>query len=511
MVAECTVAKLYRALETLVWANPSMNSVIARQKSKVWIISLWLTLGLTLSSDAATPDRLKILHALNRMSLGIRPGDIEQVESMGLNRYIQTQLSPQQETVPPTLAQRLAQLDTLRMSPLQLQQTYGQRPKEATPEERKIYQQGLRKVMQQAVQARLLRATESPHQLKEVMAEFWFNHFNVFANKGSVRLWVGSYEETAIRPNVLGKFRTLLEATARHPAMLFYLDNWQNTAPGSKGARGRFQGLNENYARELMELHTLGVDGGYTQTDVTTLAKILTGWGIRQGKQADKQTRENESGFYFNANRHDFSDKIFLGRAIKGSGEPEVEQALDMLAASPVTAKHISYELAQYFVADQPPAALVDQLTQQYLKTDGDIRAVLETLFKSPDFWNPRIYGAKFKTPYQYTISAFRATETDVQNSKLATSTLQQLGMPLYGCQMPDGYKNTQAAWLNPDSMTRRLSFATSLARAKPLDAVQLTRALGNPFSDQTAAAIAASPPQLQPALILGSPEFMHR
>ncbi len=489
-----------------------MKSAIPWHKSKIWLVSLCFTLGLAwpgnaATSDRPTADRLKILHALNRMSLGIRPGEIEQVESMGLERYIQRQLSPTQEPIPPTLAQRLAQFDTLRMTPVQLQQVYGQRKKDATPEERKTYQQGLRKVMQEAVQARLLRATESPHQLEEVMTEFWYNHFNVFANKGQDRLWVGSYEETAIRPHVLDKFRTLLEATARHPAMLLYLDNWQNTAPGSKGARGRFQGLNENYARELMELHTLGVDGGYTQKDVTTLAKILTGWGIRQGKQIGK----DDSGFYFNANRHDFSDKVFLGRAIKGSGEAEVEEALDMLAKSPVTAKHISYQLAQYFVADQPPMTLVDQLTQRYLKTDGDIRAVLETLFKSPEFWNPRIYSAKFKTPYQYTISAFRATQTDVQNNKLAITTLQQLGMPLYGCQMPDGYKNTQAAWLNPDSMTRRLSFATTLARSKLLDAAQLTRTLGNPFSAQTAAAIAASPPQLQSALILGSPEFMHR
>jgi uncharacterized protein (DUF1800 family) len=488
-----------------------MTSALAWQKSKIWLVSCCFALGLALPSNAATPDRLKILHALNRISLGIRPGDVERVESMGLERYIQTQLSPAQEPIPPTLAQQLLQFNTLRMSPLQLQQTYDQRTKDATPEERKTYQQGLRKVMQEAVQARLLRATESPRQLEEVMTEFWFNHFNVFANKGQDRLWVGSYEETAIRPHVLGKFRTLLEATARHPAMLFYLDNWQNTAPGSKGARGRFQGLNENYARELMELHTLGVDGGYTQKDVTTLAKILTGWGIRQGKRANRQAGKDESGFYFNANRHDFSDKVFLGRNIKGGGEAEVEAALDMLAKSPITAKHISYKLAQYFVADQPPTALVDQLTQRYLKTDGDIRAVLETLFKSADFWNPRVYGAKFKTPYQYTISAFRATETDVRDNKLAVNTLQQLGMPLYGCQTPDGYKNTQAAWLNPDSMTRRLSFATSLAKAKPLDTAQLTRALGNPFSAQTAAAIATSPPQLQPALILGSPEFMHR
>lgn len=473
---------------------------------KVGAAAVLLLLSTSGSSSAAAPVSAKTLHVLNRLSLGIRPGDIERVESLGIEPYIQQQLSPQQIPVPTALVQRLTQLDTIKMTPIQIQQTHSRPGKEATPAARKAYQQGLRTVMQQAVQARLLRATESPRQLEEVMAEFWFNHFNVYANKGLDRLWVGSYEETAIRPHVFGRFRTLLEATARHPAMLFYLDNWQNTAPGSPKARGRFQGLNENYARELMELHTLGVDGGYTQADVTTLAKLLTGWGIQRGNQAG-----TKSGFYFDAKRHDFSDKVFLGRSIKGSGEAEVEQALDILAKSPKTAKHISYELAQYFVSDQPPAALVNQLTQRYLETDGDIRSVLETLFHSSEFWNPQIYGRKFKTPYQYAISAFRATETDVQAGRLAVNTLQQLGMPLYGCQTPDGYKNTQAAWLNPDSMTRRLSFVTSLTKAKSLDPAQLTRTLGGAFSTQTTTAIASSPPQLQPALILGSPEFMYR
>ncbi len=486
-----------------------MKSAVVQSFTKVGISLFWM-FGSVLPSLAATPasssEHLKVLHVLNRLSLGIRPGDIEQVESMGVERYIQAQLSPQQIVMPARLTQQLAQLDSLQMTPEHLQQTYRAPGKDATPDVRKAYRQGLQTVRRQAIQARFLRATESPRQLEEAMVEFWFNHFNVYVNKGQDRLWIGSYEEAAIRPHVLGKFRTLLEATARHPAMLFYLDNWQNTAPGSPGSRGRFQGLNENYARELMELHTLGVDGGYTQTDVTTLAKILTGWGIRRGNQVSS----DGSGFYFDAKRHDFSDKVFLGHAIKGSGEAEVEQALDILAKSPVTAKHLSYQLAQYFVSDQPPASLVNQLTQRYLATDGDIKAVLDTLFHSSEFWSPQVYGTKFKTPYQYAVSAFRATQAEVQPDRLA-GILQQLGMPLYGCQTPDGYKNTQAAWLNPDNMTRRLSFATSLSKANPLDAAQLSRTLGNVFSAQTTAAISASPTQLQSALILGSPEFMRR
>jgi uncharacterized protein (DUF1800 family) len=512
-------SKALLQLTPLCWIENLMKiatrTIATRILSKIGSVSL-LVLSVSVSSNAIASQSSKTLHALNRLSLGIRPGEIETVESMGIERYIQTQLSPQQIPLPTALAQRLAQLDTLQMKPIQLRQVYRQPRKEATPEARKAHQQGLRTVRQQAVQARLLRATESPRQLEEVMVEFWFNHFNVFANKGLDRLWVGSYEETAIRPHVFGKFRTLLEATARHPAMLFYLDNWQNTAPGSAGARGRLQGLNENYARELMELHTLGVNGGYTQADVTTLAKILTGWGIERGNQErENRGRGNQigtaSGFYFDAKRHDFSDKVFLGRPIKGTGEAEVEQALDMLAKSPETAQHLSYELAQYFVADRPPATLVNQLTQRYLETDGDIRAVLETLLHSREFWNPKVYGTKFKTPYQYTISAFRATGTDVQDGRLAAGILQQLGMPLYGCQTPDGYKNTQAAWLNPDSVTRRLSFVTALTKANPLDAAQLSRTLGSNFSAQTTAALATSPSQLRPALILGSPEFMYR
>lgn len=513
-------------------------------KSKTWILALCLWIGFLVPADANPSANSKVLHLINRLSFGPRPGDVQKVEAMGIEKYIQQQLSPTTIPEPSQLTDRLAQLEYLKLNPIEVvqqfrPQTVGQKP---APDVRKANQQKMQELLQEAVEARLLRATESDRQLQEVMVDFWFNHFNVFANKGLTRLWVGSYEQDAIRPHTLGRFRDLLEATARHPAMLFYLDNWQNTAPNSPGAKGRFQGLNENYARELMELHTLGVDGGYTQQDVVALAKILTGWGFRRyGQSGDRS-----NAFYFDAKRHDFSDKVFLGHTIKGSGIQEVEQALDILARHPATAHHISYQLAQYFVADHPPKSLVDRLTQRFQSTDGNIRQVLNTLFHSPEFWDSRYYHTKFKTPYQYVVSAFRATATPVSNPRFLQNTLQQLGMPLYRCSTPDGYKNTTEVWLNPDGMTRRLNLAAVLASGRlpapvtnptaivpahsevaslapatrspslsntqtPVNATQLVKALGLHLSAQTQQAIAASPAHLRAALILGSPEFMYR
>ena len=275
-----------------------------------------------------------------------------------------------------------------------------------------------------------------------------------------------------------------------------------------------------------MELHTLGVDGGYTQQDVIALARILTGWGMPR----PNTPATDNSGFYFDSNRHDFGEKVFLGQTIKGSGVDEGEKALDILVRSPATAHHISYKLAEYFVVDQPPKALVDRLAKRFQATDGDIKAVLTDLFASPEFNDPKYYNAKFKTPYQYVISSLRATGTEVNNFNPITGLLIQMGMPLYGCQTPNGYSNTQETWLNPDAMTRRLSFATAIGSgrlnlqqmpneksrnnrnlAPPLNATALATTLGDRFSEQTQKAIASSPIPLRAALILGSPEFMHR
>ena len=505
---------------------------------------------------AAIPSDLRAIHVLNRLAFGPSPGDLEHVKSVGVDKYIEEQLSPNSISLPATLINELDTLSTLRLSAPELFVEYGPPSYHGERGDKEAIQrarQRARVIVEQATEARLVRAIESPRQLEEVMVNFWFNHFNVFAQKGLDHLWIGSYERAAIRPYALGRFRDLLAATAKHPAMLFYLDNWQNTAPDSPGARGNFKGLNENYARELMELHTLGVDGGYTQEDVITLARILTGWGFRRPGQTLQaraagfvQTQRaenfsNNNGFYFDPNRHDFSTKVFLGRTIRGSGIQEGEEAFDILAQHPSTARHLSYELAQYFVSDDPPKSLVDRLAKEYLETRGNIRSVLNTLFHSPEFWDEQYFSKKFKTPYEYVISAVRAAGTPVTNTRPLLGMMAQLGMPLYHCQTPDGYKNTQEAWLNPNAMTQRINFATALAagrlplnqppvgameqmseakrttadnqlvRSGPVDPTALIKLVGGTLSTETKAAIENSRPAFRAPLILGSPEFMQR
>lgn len=495
-----------------------------------WVLTLVLGSLVAGPVFAGTVDPSpEIAHVVNRLSFGPRPGDLERVRAMGIEGYIQEQLHPEQIPEPPSLSARLAGLRTLAMSPAELFgefRTIGRQARQlklasadraasgspasagtgSTPQKQalKAALVASRPILQEAAEARLSRAVESPRQLEEVMVDFWYNHFNVFAGKGLDHFLVGAYEQQAIRPFALGRFGDLVLATARHPAMLFYLDNWQNTGPDTPGARGRFKGLNENYARELMELHTLGVKGGYTQRDVTELARILTGWSFCRGGRGPSMG----DGFCFDADRHDRSDKVFLGKSIRGAGIEEGVEAIGMLVASPATARYISTKLIQYFVADAPPATLVERLTRRYLDTGGDIRAMLDTLFHSREFTEPKYYAIKFKTPYRYVISSLRATGMKVETPRLLTQ-LRQMGMPLYGCQSPDGYKNTADAWLNPEALTQRLSFATNLA-ALQIDADRLAATLGNRFTARTRTAVAGSEPPLKAALLLGSPEMMY-
>jgi uncharacterized protein (DUF1800 family) len=490
-------------------------------------ISIWLLSANIARSAPANP---KVIHLLNRLSLGISPGDIDRVQSLGIDKYIQQQLNPATIAEPAILTDKLTKLETINLSPVELFQRYnpnrqvnGQQPAQAA---KKVQQQQAKQVTNEAIEARLWRSIYSQRQLQEVMVDFWYNHFNIYADKGIDRLWVGVYEREAIRPNALGKFRDLLGATARHPAMLFYLDNWQNSAPNAS-KKGKFRGLNENYARELMELHTLGVDGGYKQDDIVALAQIFTGWGFKQ----PGQKIPDGYSFQFNADRHDFSNKLFLNQSIIGNGMAEGDRALDILSKHPSTARQISFKLAQYFVADNPPKSLIDRLSKRFVATDGDIKLVLATLFDSPEFWNSKYYGKKFKTPYQYAISSIRSTGMDVNNIKPLNDFLKQLGMSIYGCPTPNGYKNTQEAWLNPDSMTRRINYATNLANGKlpisasittaantlptsqvvKIDPVALATTLGNNFSTRTQQALSSSSPEIRSALILGSPEFMSK
>jgi uncharacterized protein (DUF1800 family) len=333
-------------------------------------------------------------------------------------------------------------------------------------------------------EGKLLRAIYSNRQLEEVLTDFWFNHFNVYLDKGADRFLITAYERDAIRPHVLGKFRDLLEATAKSPAMLFYLDNWQSrgsSAPAGRGKRAS-TGLNENYGRELMELHTLGVDGGYTQHDVTEVARCLTGWTI---------DRPGEGGpFTFNARMHDQGEKIVLSVKIPaGGGIEDGEKVLDILARHPSTAHFISRALAMHFVADDPPPALVERMAQTFLKTGGDLRAVMTTMLESKEFWSAGAYRTKLKSPFEVVVSAVRAVDGDVDFASALVNQVARMGEPLYRKQDPNGYSNSSKEWLNSAGLLARMNFGLNLADNK-IAGVKV----------DTQAAAAAGP--------LGSPDF---
>lgn len=315
-------------------------------------------------------------------------------------------------------------------------------------------------------QAKLERAIYSERQLQEVMTDFWLNHFNVFLNKDADQHYTTTYERDVLRPHALGKFRDLLIATAQSPAMLFYLDNWSSIGPNSQAAGGGKnkspdpkRGLNENYAREIMELHTLSVDGGYTQSDVTELAKVLTGWTIDNPGQG--------GGFVFDPRKHEPGDKHVLGKTIHENGVQEGMEMLDVLARSPQTARFISSKLAQRFVADDPPIALVNRLTDHFEETDGDIREVLHTLFTSPEFWSPQSYRAKVKTPLEFVVSAVRASGADVANPGPLIQVLGKMGEPPYQMQPPTGYSMRADYWINSDALLDRLNFALQMSNSQ--------------------------------------------
>jgi uncharacterized protein (DUF1800 family) len=363
-----------------------------------------------------------------------------------------------------------------------------------------------RVVMGELTQAKLLRAIYSERQLDEVMTDFWFNHFNVFINKGEDRILLTGYERDVIRTHALGKFEDLLVATAQSPAMLFYLDNWLSVGPESEvglgiaprnrnkvhtrrpqnrpaKAKGKAPtGLNENYGRELMELHTLSVNGGYTQKDVTEVAKVFTGWTLDRPR---KDQRENAWGFHFDQRMHEPGDKTVLGHNIKEDGEKEGLEVLRLLARNPKTAHFISQKLAMRFVADDPPPALVDRMTQTFLKKHGDIREVMQTMLNSPEFWAPEAYRAKVKTPLEFVVSAVRASGARVDDTRALVGTLGNMGMSPYGMQPPTGYSMKADAWVNSSALLGRMNFALGLTAGKvrgvSVDSGQLTPDANNP------------------------------
>ena len=318
-------------------------------------------------------------------------------------------------------------------------------------------------VLAELQQAKVLRAVYSERQLEEVMTDFWFNHFNVFWSKDQDQYFVTSYERDVIRPNALGKFHDLLVDVAKSPAMLFYLDNWLSIGPNSQvsgvkpgtAPKPGSRGLNENYGRELLELHTLGVNGGYTQADVTEAARVFTGWTI--------QPMDQGWGFVFDPRKHDPGPKVVLNTTIQENGINEGMQLLEMLSRSPATARFISTKLARRFVADDPPPALVEQMAKAFLQSDGDIKEVLRAMVRSKEFWSPAMYRKKVKTPLEFVASALRATGTQAQNPAPIVQSLNKMGMPLYQMQPPTGYSMFADAWMNSDALLERLNFSLAL------------------------------------------------
>jgi uncharacterized protein (DUF1800 family) len=333
-------------------------------------------------------------------------------------------------------------------------------------------------VARDLVEGKLLRAIYSDRQLEEVLTDFWYNHFNIFLEKGADRYLVTEYERDVIRPHVLGNFRDLLEATAKSPAMLFYLDNWQSVGTNVPQARGgnkqARRGLNENYGRELMELHTLGVDGGYTQKDVTEVARCFTGWSIQQPQRGGK--------FTFNPRLHDKGEKTVLGVTIPaGGGVEDGEKVLDILSHHPATARFISRKLAMRFVADEPPATLVDHMAQTFQKTNGDLREVMRTMLNSKEFWSVGAYRSKLKSPLELVASAVRAVNGDVDYAFALANQVAQLGEPLYRKSEPTGYSNSSKEWLNSAGLLARMNFALQLADNK-VPGVKVETAEGIPL-----------------------------
>jgi uncharacterized protein (DUF1800 family) len=483
-----------------------------------------------------TPDEA-ILHALNRLAYGPRPGDIERIKQIGLAKWIDLQLNPN-AIDDKSLDARLKNLPTLRLNTAKLIEEYPQ-PKQAakqaaaSKEESKLQpaesrsdsapmkqvsanvatpgvkprgtlsvdpnaapgaiaddSKRPRRILEELAMSKMTRAVYSDRQLQQVMDDFWFNHFNVYAGKGEDRYYLTSYERDVIQPHALGKFKDLVTATAKSPAMLFYLDNFLSADPRAaqrlaqeramrRQSRGPFnrsprpvpaqnsqaqkkkqqRGLNENYGRELMELHTLGVDGGYSQKDVTEVARSFTGWTI-------EKPRENPQ-FKFDERMHDPDPKFVLGKKIHAGGMKDGEQVIELLVRNPATARFIATKLARRFVSDNPPPALVARMAATFKSSDGDIRAVMRTMIYSPEFWTRDAYRAKIKTPFEFVASTVRALGTDVDTPMPLVQWVARIGEPLYLCQPPTGYADKAESWVNAGALLNRLNFSLALAGNK--------------------------------------------
>ncbi len=407
---------------------------------------------------------------LDRLTWGINASSAAHLQAVGTERWLNEQLHPAlNAALPDGVRSQIGAMTDVHKFPFDIAVAFDAQAKSANqvadPDQRKaaqqVYQQAMNDRAKQAAARSILHALYAPDQLRERMTWFWFNHFNVHQYKANIRILVGDYEDRAIRAHALGKFRDLLVATLHHPVMLRYLDNTDNAAGH----------LNENYAREIMELHTMGVGSGYTQADVEALARILTGVGIDVKPEDPKLKPElqsqlvREGAFEFNPARHDYGDKTFLGHAIKGRGLAEVDEAIDILARHPATATHLSKQIATYFVSDNPPDALVQKMAQTFKSTDGDIAAVLATMVHAPEFTASLKPGVKFKDPVHYVFSAIRLAYDDkvILNTQPIQNWLNRLGEGLFNHETPDGYAMTSASWNGPGQMTLRFEIARQI------------------------------------------------
>jgi len=384
----------------------------------------------------------QIDHALARVTFGPRPADRERIARIGVAAFLEEQLHPERIDD----ARLEAELERFAVLSRSTADLTGEM------EEENGHRQ---EIVSELAEAKLLRAVDSERQLREVMTDFWFNHFNVFAGKMNEAALLPSYEKT-IREHALGNFGELLRAVAHRPAMLVYLDNWRSAVP-RPARRGGQGGINENYARELLELHTLGVDGGYTQADVVAVARCFTGWTVKEPRRDPR--------FAFEPRMHDFGPKRVLGKDIpEGQGEEDGERVLDLLVHHPSTARFVARKLARRFVSDDPPDAVVDRAARTFRDTEGDIRATLRAIFESPEFWSRRSLRAKVRSPLELVAGSVRALDAQVDDPAALVRVLARIGEPLFAAQPPTGYLDTAENWLSPGALLARIDFGLALA-----------------------------------------------
>ncbi len=438
------------------------------------------------SPSPTDAERAAVTHLLERATFGARAADVDLVLSMGADRWVERQLRPHRIDdsalegrleAYPAASMTQSELVAAYPPPRVLRERFGNPDSLTASQRREMRMMSPGRIARDLVGAKLVRAVYSERQLEEIMVDFWFNHFNVFFAKGADRWLVADYERTAIRPNVFGTFEDLLGATARHPAMLFYLDNWRNLVPDSMNAgagrrtgrrppaEGRQRGYNENYARELLELHTLGVNGGYTQEDVVAVARALTGWTITR---PDPSGASGEVRFRFVPQLHDPGPKTVLGTQLPGGrGMEDGLAVLGLLAGHPATADHLARKLVERFISDDPPPGAVDRVAAVFQATGGDLREVTRAVFQDPEFRDPSNFGVKIRSPFELVAASLRVSGADVRSPGALVQQLRAFGHMPYLADVPTGYPETSEEWVNGGAMLQRMNYGLALASGR--------------------------------------------